>query len=335
VRRSNRVVLLFGALLAVLAFAAVIVLYNQKPEPVSTAPTELPTVYAKQDIPLGTVVTASMVEARPLSIAIRPSDAFGDPGQVIGKTVRVDVKSGAQIAPTMFGAAGGGTNQDVGALLAPGLRAMAVTVDANSGVGALINVGDRVDVVVGFTADSVPEVAAGPSNTIETITGINSTTVKVLVQDVQVVGTLGAGLGLLASPSPSLGPDNGGAALGGSELIILAVTPQQAEVIKFSQMDGQLALVLRSPKDFVDAAGNQTTPPVDTTTGIVLKTLIDDYGVLPPQVLIATGLPTLTPQSSPLASSTPLPSAAALPTPLPPASAPATPLRSPVPSPSK
>jgi Flp pilus assembly protein CpaB len=74
--------------------------------------------------------------------------------------------------------------------------------------------------------------------------------------------------------------------------VILAVTPQQAEVIKFAQIDGQITLVLRSPKDFGDASGNPVQPPVDKTSGVILKTLIDQYGVLPPQVIVASNLPT-------------------------------------------
>jgi len=45
--------------------------------------------------------------------------------------------------------------------------------------------------------------------------------------------------------------------------------------------------VLRSPKDFIDDAGNTTEPPPDPTSGIILKTLVDEYGVLPPQVVEA------------------------------------------------
>ena len=74
--------------------------------------------------------------------------------------------------------------------------------------------------------------------------------------------------------------------------MILAVTPQQAEVIKFAQLDGQISLVLRSPKDFVDAAGNPVSPAEATTSGIVLRTLIDKFGVLPPEVIPALNLPT-------------------------------------------
>jgi Flp pilus assembly protein CpaB len=79
---------------------------------------------------------------------------------------------------------------------------------------------------------------------------------------------------------------------GQQELVILAVTPQQAEVIKFAQIDGQISLVLRSPKDFVDASGAPVSPQADVTSGIVLKTLIDKFGVLPPEVIPAKNLPT-------------------------------------------
>ena len=74
--------------------------------------------------------------------------------------------------------------------------------------------------------------------------------------------------------------------------MILAVTPQQAEVIKFAQLDGQISLVLRSPKDFLDANGAPLAPQPDQTSGVILRTLIDNFGVLPPQVIPATGLPT-------------------------------------------
>jgi Flp pilus assembly protein CpaB len=57
--------------------------------------------------------------------------------------------------------------------------------------------------------------------------------------------------------------------------VVLAVTPQQAEVVRFAQLDGNVSLVLRAPDD----AGAADT----STTGITLKWLVDNYGVLPPQ----------------------------------------------------
>ena len=64
------------------------------------------------------------------------------------------------------------------------------------------------------------------------------------------------------------------------------VTQQQAEVIKFVQLDGTITLTLRSPKDFVDEQGNPIVPATVTTTGTILATMIRDFGVLPPETII-------------------------------------------------
>ena len=72
-------------------------------------------------------------------------------------------------------------------------------------------------------------------------------------------------------------------------IVILAVTAQQAEVIKYAQVnaadnaDTPISLILRAPAD--------ASAPPDKTSGIVLKTLLDQYGVLPPVLLEGT-LPT-------------------------------------------
>lgn len=57
-------------------------------------------------------------------------------------------------------------------------------------------------------------------------------------------------------------------------IVVLAVTPQQAEVVRFAQMDGHVSLALRSP-------GDATAGDV-STSGITLGKLVEDYGVLPP-----------------------------------------------------
>ncbi len=93
------------------------------------------------------------------------------------------------------------------------------------------------------------------------------------------------------APAPSERP--GTALTGQQQIVILAVDAQQAEVIKFAQLDGSISLVLRSPEDFIDPATGLPYPngPVpDATTGIILKTLVDTYGVLPPE-LVETVLP--------------------------------------------
>jgi hypothetical protein len=86
---------------------------------------------------------------------------------------------------------------------------------------------------------------------------------------------------------------------------MVAVTANQAEAIRYAQLNGQsgqvadrgqtsISLVLRSPRDFiaVDASGSPipgasaVIPPLEVTDGVTLKTLITKYGVIPPDVII-------------------------------------------------
>jgi Flp pilus assembly protein CpaB len=74
-------------------------------------------------------------------------------------------------------------------------------------------------------------------------------------------------------------------ALDQQKLLILSVTPAQAEVLLFARQTGVLDAVLRSPAD-----AGQTVE----TTGVILKTLVDTYGILPPEIVqvpIPTPLP--------------------------------------------
>ena len=60
---------------------------------------------------------------------------------------------------------------------------------------------------------------------------------------------------------------------------ISAVTPQQAEVLLFARTSGTIDVVLRSPQD---------TTVTAVTDGVILKTLIDKYGVIPPNIIVVS-----------------------------------------------
>jgi Flp pilus assembly protein CpaB len=91
-----------------------------------------------------------------------------------------------------------------------------------------------------------------------------------------------------ASPAPG---EQGTALNQQQEIVILEVSAQQSEVIKFAQMDGSITLTLRSPAEFRDPTTNEpiSAPPAGTT-GVTLKLLVDEYNVLIPQ-LVETVLP--------------------------------------------
>ena len=98
-KRSNRLVLLVGVFLAIVAFIAVLLLGPGSGGGGGTppVPTTAPTVIATADIPLGARITADKVTVQDKPIDGRDVDAFGDVSQVLGKTVREPVVSGAAI----------------------------------------------------------------------------------------------------------------------------------------------------------------------------------------------------------------------------------------------
>ena len=304
-KRSNRLVLLVGVFLAIIAFVGILLLARQSPSNPQTqvAPTTGPVVVAAADIPLSTRITADQVTTITIDLKSISTGAFTNPSQVIGQIVRQQVSKGAQITSATLN--GGSSPGQITNLECPAtLRCMAVQVDQVSGVGTVIKTGDYVDAVVGLTGDKFPVITISPTDkSVTVVAGINSTSVKLLLQGLQVVGTLlppvappPANSTATPAPSGSGAPSGPSTALNGQqEIVILAVSAQQSEVLKFVQMDGNVTLALRSPNDFIDPTTGAPIPPTEAkTTGIILKTLIDSYGVLPPQV-IQTVLPSAKP----------------------------------------
>jgi pilus assembly protein CpaB len=289
-KRSNRLVLLVGVFLAVVAFVGILLLVRTPSEGPATVPTTGPVVVASADIPLSTLILAEQVTVKTVPLTAVTPGAFTDPSQVIGKIARQAVKTGGQVtAATLTGGASG----EVTSIDCPAtLRCMSIQVDQVSGVGTVIKTGDYVDMVVGLTAEKFPVITVNPADkSITVVSGLNSTSVKLLLQGMQVMGTLlppqAAPAAGAATPAPSGAPTGPSTALNGqAQIVILAVTAQQAEVLKFAQIDGNVSLALRSPADFIDpTTGAPLLPAAAKTTGITLKVLVDSYGILPPEVV--------------------------------------------------
>jgi pilus assembly protein CpaB len=242
----------------------------------------VPVVVAAQSLALGAAVTAEMVatETRPQSAAV---DTYGRLEDVVGLVVRRAVAQGEALTTQDFLAAV--TVPELVRSIQPGLRAIAVPLSKVDSVGMLLQPGDYVDVILtiddpdGLNPIVVPNPTSPPASlgaTGETApyTGIdeflNNTTVKVVVQNVQVL----AALPQESEESPETTTNSSKPQEVADVIAVLAVPPQQVEVIRFAEMDGHVSLVLRAPSDY--AAG------AVTTTGITLRQLVDQYGVLPP-----------------------------------------------------
>jgi len=292
-KRSNRLVLLIGIFLAIVAFAGVIYVMGQNGSSPGTpdqgVPTKATIVIAVQDIPLGSKITAEMLGTKEVPIADKLPNGFADPSYVIGLTARQNVLSGQAITTDVTQ----GTNGTIKNIEVPaGKVAIAVQVDQVTGVGTVIKSGDYVDMVVALTGDKFPVVTLNPTDqSVTVVAGINSTSVKLLLQGGQVLGTL------LPPPPAATGnnaqaPTSDTTSLNGQqEIVVVAVTAQQAEVVKYAEVEGDISLILRSGDDFRDPTTGLPLDPTlvvpATTTGITLKSLVDDYGVLVPQLVEA------------------------------------------------
>ena len=232
-----------------------------------------------------------MVTTEVMPQTARLPGAFQDPSQVIGQIVRQSVTSGGQITSATFST---GSGQPAPIEVPAGQRAMSLQIDAVNGVGTIIQTGDYVDMVLGLTGDAFPVVQINPvDDSIQVVAGLNNTSVKLVLEGMQVLGVVRQTApaatpppNAAASPSPSVGTPT--VSESSTALVILSVTAQQAEVIKFAQLQGNISLVLRSSQDFFDENGEPLLPIPAGTTGVILKTLVDEgYGVLRPELVEA------------------------------------------------
>jgi Flp pilus assembly protein CpaB len=278
VRRTSRLVLLLGIFLAALTFVVVLFLSqpgqnpNQGQAGPSAPPTQLPVVVAVSDIPLGTVVTADLLTTRTIAVTAIETNALGDVSQAVGKTTRTNIVASQQVHSTDF------QNRAVPLTVPTGKRAFPIQINELTGVLNLLDVGDNVDLIVSLRGDAFPVVQVLADGSVTVVSGINPLSIKLplLLQDIQIIGVLDA-----PAPAPAEGQAAPAASAkpvitGANKLLVLAVTPAQAEVLLFARTTGTLDAILRPPSD-----AGQTVE----TTGVILKTLVDLYGVLPPEIV--------------------------------------------------
>ena len=270
--------LIAGVLLAAIAFVAVLAFGGMGAQQAPPAPQDVSVVVAAVDLTLGTALTADQLTTQNRAQA-DASGTYQHPEELIGRVVRHIVPAGQALTSADFDTTGGQFDSQS---LQAGFRAIAVPLSKVDAVDSLLQPGDRVDVLISMKdSDGLnPVVLANPNYGHTTIDGgtdttpyipidqyMNNTTVKVVVQNVQVLAVtpriLDPNSNVISNPAAE--PD---------VVVVLAVTPQQSEVVRYGQLDGNISLVLRAPGD--------SSAADTTTTGITLKWLVDNYGVLPP-----------------------------------------------------
>lgn len=283
-KRSNRLVILVGVLLAVLAFVGVLFILNQQAPTPETTTIKATVLVATRDIAIDEEVTADMVEAIEVDPAAVVGHPFVDPSQLTGRPAVVDISEGQQVNQEAVGQVLGVTC--ISCQLEPGEKAIAFQVDRVTGLDFLILPGDRIDVIVRqqvsvlqATADTINNPAG--TQRFEVVAGLEgASTVKTVLQNKRVLYVSQAREVLGAEPTPAPDGEAAPPAAISSVIIVFAGTDQDAELIKFAQNDvetvGPLTAVLRSRDDDV----------AEATTGLTLQLLIETYGVPIPNIVL-------------------------------------------------
>ncbi len=217
-------------------FAAVIVglgLYRFLEE--LNKPQEAPhtmVVVAAVNIPENTRITADMVTLRSISDDSLLENYMVDTESVIGMVMTGDVYAGEQIIRDRLVRIGE-TDTDRNTLayaVQPGMRAMTIFVDQDSGLVNFLKPGNRVDVIANFSYETTRAVL----NKEEELEWVDVPTTQLLAQNVQI---LAVGSSMAKS--------------GASEYttVTLEVTPQDAMNISAVSWWGNLRLLLKSPLD--------------------------------------------------------------------------------------
>jgi Flp pilus assembly protein CpaB len=294
VKRSNRLVILVGVLLAVLAFVAIVILLNtQANTPVAEEEVKQTVLVATEDIDRGEQVTPDKVETAEIDPDAVQGKPLSDPSAVLGQPAVFAIPAGSQVTSEAIGV-GTDATRNLAALLDPGEKAISFQVDRVTGADFLVKPGDSIDIVMSQSITVLQETADSAANTdenaparFEAVTGLeNQRTVKAILQDKRV---LYVSANRAQTPEPVEDTNEDGVvndddappaeAAIDSVIIIFAGTDQDAEVIKFAQNalgeQGALTAVVRHADD--DA--------VEETLGITIDQLVAEYGVRIPDIV--------------------------------------------------
>ena len=292
-RRGRSTMLLLGVIFALLAFVVLYVfLAGAQTPPPTVAPTPVPkapVVEAARDIKAFTPITTedvTIVEVEQTQI-LTPTMSTAQ--LVVGKMVTRDYKAKDQILATDVAELG------ISQILTKGQKAFVLPIKEVNNFGGQIVDGDVVDVLWTRTFE-LTTLLVGPDGKPSQITKPLPSTKKVL-DNIKIVRVIQ--LRPSTSSKQGSGPvnPNGGeqasdqqaaaaaqqaaqAAYGPDALVtaalVLAVTDQQAEVIKYSRETGVVDLTLRARDD----------TDVERTTGITDKIMVEDYGVQIPELIV-------------------------------------------------
>jgi len=184
-------------------------------------------VTAAVNIPANTSITKEMILIKDVPEGALVAGAVESQELVLGKVTKNPIFIGEQILDEKLILPGAPTNKTLAYAIEPGMRAITVSVDANSGLSGMLKPQNRVDLICDFEYEA-------SSTEIRSYTTLVAENVKLLAVDD------------ILSEQGKTGTEQG---VPSYATITLEVTQKQSMEISMAVYKGQLRAVLRSPVD--------------------------------------------------------------------------------------
>ena len=220
--------------LGILASICVVMLVNafRADSSMRSSRGDVPVVLAATDLPAWTVLSADDIEISHISKSEAPGDCFNNTALVVGKVLSIDMVKGQLLTKSKILAQGG--PQDIAALLAPGMRAVSVTVSGDQVSGGLLYPRCFVDVLASFQL-------RGNRNNESKGEALSTT----LLERIKVLAI--AGESMLTTPDKE-GKETS-RATSKRLTVTLELDSKQAEALQLAINNGRISLTLRNPLD--------------------------------------------------------------------------------------
>lgn len=241
---SNKKVLLL-ALVCGLLTAVAVNLYLKAVREAATSVKTKKVAVATARIPARSLLTAEMVVFKDIPVDYAHGSAVSDPSQVLGYTARTEIERGEQVLQTKL-VPRESTGNTLAFSIPLGMRAMAIPVDEQTGVGGLLAPGDRVDVL-----GTVEIEIASTDPNVNTVREIKT---HVILQNTEV---LAVGKNFI---DPNSQQQDGKGGQEGGSTVTLAVPADKMQFLAHVSSKGKLYLTLRPPAD----KSEQKRPPMDS-----------------------------------------------------------------------
>lgn len=231
--KVNKRILLIGVLLGLITvfFLNRYISSLSQVEEAAAATSIVDVVVAAKSIPEHVEITEDMVTLASISEDAVHPDSLRSLESVVGGVSRSEIINGEQVLSGRI------VTEDIKATLSyqipDNMRAITIPVNEVSGIANYIDVGDRVDILVGYEFE-----VQDPTGEEKTIPYTYTQ-----LQNIEILA-----LGGLKAPTPAE-EVVGGETIEQPSTITILVNPEQAEVVAFANINGQFHLTLRNPID--------------------------------------------------------------------------------------